>query len=162
MATLTGLALTWVVLTAKSEPQAGPPPDRPAPMVAVIEAAPSTHQLLVHTQGTIDAKRRVDLVAQVAGKVVEVSDAFADGGFFEKDDVLLTIERDDYEFALARAESALAQASNVWPKSEDAAGRRVANGESWVRMKPTIFSKEAAVASSRIGGEGCSSGCRGC
>ena len=90
-ATLTGLALTWVVLTAKSEPQAGPPPDRPAPMVAVIEAAPSTHQLLVHTQGTIDAKRRVDLVAQVAGKVVEVSDAFVDGGFFEKDDVLLSL-----------------------------------------------------------------------
>jgi RND family efflux transporter MFP subunit len=52
----------------------------------------------------------VDLVAQVTGKVVEVSDAFADGGFFEKDDVLLSIERDDYEFALARAESALAQA----------------------------------------------------
>jgi len=110
VATLTGLTLTWVVLTAKSEPQAGPPPDRPAPMVTVLEAAPATRQLLVHTQGTIDAKRRVDLVAQVTGKVVEVSDAFADGGFFEKDDVLLSIERDDYEFALARAESALAQA----------------------------------------------------
>ena len=27
VATLTGLTLTWVVLTAKSEPQAGPPPD---------------------------------------------------------------------------------------------------------------------------------------
>ncbi|NCG07700.1 MAG: efflux RND transporter periplasmic adaptor subunit [Gammaproteobacteria bacterium] len=110
VATLTGLTLTWVVLTAKSEPQAGPPPDRPAPMVTVLEAAPATRQLLVHTQGTIDAKRRVDLVAQVTGKVVEVSEAFADGGFFEKDDVLLSIERDDYEFALARAESALAQA----------------------------------------------------
>ena len=110
VATLTGLTLTWVVLTAKSEPQAGPPPDRPAPMVTVLEAAPATRQLLVHTQGTIDAKRRVDLVAQVTGKVVEVSDAFADGGFFEKDDVLLSIERDDYEFALARAESTLAQA----------------------------------------------------
>ena len=110
VATLTGLTLTWVVLTAKSEQQAGPPPDRPAPMVTVLEAAPATRQLLVHTQGTIDAKRRVDLVAQVTGKVVEVSDAFADGGFFEKDDVLLSIERDDYEFALARAESALAQA----------------------------------------------------
>ncbi len=110
VATLTGLTLTWVVLTAKSEPEAGPPPDRPAPMVTVLEAAPATRQLLVHTQGTIDAKRRVDLVAQVTGKVVEVSDAFADGGFFEKDDVLLSIERDDYEFALARAESALAQA----------------------------------------------------
>ena len=110
VATLTGLTLTWVVLTAKSEPQAGPPPDRPAPMVTVLEAAPATRQLLVHTQGTIDAKRRVDLVAQVTGKVVEVSDAFADGGFFEKDDVLLSIERDDYEFALARADSALAQA----------------------------------------------------
>ena len=59
-------------------------------MVAVITAAPSTHQLLVHTQGTIDAKRRVDLVSQVAGKVVAVSEAFADGGFFKKGDFLLS------------------------------------------------------------------------
>ena len=77
-------------------------------------------------------------MAQVAGKVVEVSDAFADGGFFEKDDVLLTIERDDYEFALARAESALHRPSNVWPKSADAVGRPAENGVSWARMRPMI------------------------
>lgn len=109
IATVTGLVLTWVVLTAKSEPQAGPPRDRPAPMVSIIEAQPSTHQLLVYTQGTIDAKRRVDLIAQVTGKVVSVNSEFADGGFFKKGEVLLTIERYDYEFSLARAQSALAQ-----------------------------------------------------
>ena len=62
IATATGLVLTWVVLTAKSEPQAGPPRDRPAPMVSIIEAQPSTHQLLVYKQGTIDAKRRVESI----------------------------------------------------------------------------------------------------
>lgn len=108
-ATATGLALTWVVLTAKSEPQAGPPPDRPAPMVNTLIAAPNAHQLRVHTQGTIGAKVQVDLASQVAGKVVEVSSNFADGGYFSKGDVLLRIEQDDYEFALARAESSLAQ-----------------------------------------------------
>ena len=110
VATLTGLMATWVVLTAKSEPQAGAPPERPAPMVEVITAAPSEHQLRVKTQGTIGAKTQVELAAQVAGRVVEVSDNFADGGFFNAGDVLLKIESDDYEFALARTEAALAQA----------------------------------------------------
>ena len=47
--------------------------------------------------------------SQVTGKVVSVNSEFADGGFFKKGEVLLTIERDDYEFSLARAQSALAQ-----------------------------------------------------
>ena len=109
-ATFIGLVMTWVVLTAKSEPQAGPPPERPAPLVDVINVSPRTHQLIVYTQGTIDAKRRVELVAQIAGKINDVSPVFADGGFFRKNDVLLSIEPEDYEFALARAQSALAQA----------------------------------------------------
>lgn len=110
LATLAGLVATWVVLTAKSEPQAGAPPERPAPMVEVIDAAPAVHQLRVRTQGTISAKTQVDLAAQVAGKVVEVSESFADGGFFQTGDILLTIEPDDYEFALARTQASLAQA----------------------------------------------------
>ena len=110
LATLVGLVATWVVLTAKSEPQAGAPPERPAPMVEVIMAAPADHQLRVRTQGTVRAKTQVELAAQVAGRVIEVSENFADGGFFQAGDILLTIEPDDYEFALARTEAALAQA----------------------------------------------------
>jgi RND family efflux transporter MFP subunit len=110
LATLAGLVATWVVLTAKSEPQTGAPPERPAPMVEVIDATPAEHQLRVRTQGTISAKTQVDLAAQVAGKVVEVSESFADGGFFQTGDILLTIEPNDYEFALARTQASLAQA----------------------------------------------------
>ena len=110
LATFIGLVATWVVLTAKAEPQAGAPPERPAPMVEVMTAAPAEHQLRVRTQGTIRAKTQVELAAQVAGKVINVSKNFADGGFFQAGDTLLTIERDDYEFALARTEAALAQA----------------------------------------------------
>ena len=110
VATFSGLALTWVVMNAKSAPEAGAPPERPSPLVSVFAAEPSTHQLTVSTQGTIEAKHRVSLVAQVAGKVASISERFADGGFFTEGDVLLTIEDDDYRFALARAQSAKAAA----------------------------------------------------
>jgi len=110
VATIAGLVATWIVLTAKSEPQAGAPPERPVPIVEVFPAAPSEHQLRVRTQGTIRAKTQVELAAQVAGRIVEVSERFADGGFFSAGDILLKIEPDDYEFALARTEAALAQA----------------------------------------------------
>ena len=116
------VALTWVVLTAKS----GRRLDRHRIVPShggYIEAAPSTRNYWSTRKALRGAKRRVDLVAQVAGKV-GVSDAFADGGFFEKDDVLLSIERDDYEFALAQAESALAPAERRLAEERGRSRRR--------------------------------------
>jgi len=105
-----GLAVAWLVLTGKPKPEVQPQDDPLKPVVSVIVTEPRDMVLAVTTQGTVEARRRISLVAQVGGKVAGVAENFVEGAFFEAGDVLLTIEPEDYEFAIARAQSQVAAA----------------------------------------------------
>ena len=105
-----GLLVSGLVLTGKPAPVANVPPEPLRPVVSVLRAQPSEISLAVNTQGTVDARRRINLVAEVAGKVSTVSERFEEGAFFDQGDVLLQLEQADYEFAIARAQSQVAAA----------------------------------------------------
>lgn len=105
-----GLGFAWLILTGKPKPAIQPQEDLLKPVVSVIVTEPKSAVLAVHTQGTVEPRRRISVVAQVGGKVAAVSDNFVEGGFFEPGAVLLEIESDDYEFAIARAQSQVAAA----------------------------------------------------
>lgn len=95
----------------------GPRPGRQArapdaPAVQTVAAVRRTAQLTVTAHGTVLPKTESDLVAEVAGRVVAVSPSMVSGGFFSKGDVLIEIERIDYEAALAQARAALASADS--------------------------------------------------
>ena len=95
----------------------GPRPDRQArapdaPAVQTVEAVKRTAQLTVTAHGTVLPKTESDLVAEVAGRVVAVSPSMVSGGFFSKGDLLIEIERIDYEAALAQARAALTSADS--------------------------------------------------
>ena len=108
--TIAGLIAAGLVLTGKPRPAAVAPADPLRPVVSVLTADPTAISLPVITQGTVEARRRISLVAQVAGKIDSVADDFVDGAFFEAGDTLLGVERADYEFAIARAQSQVAAA----------------------------------------------------
>ncbi len=99
-----------VVLTGKPKPVANVTPEPLRPVVSVLRAQPSAISLAVNTQGTVEARRRISLVAEVAGKVEKVSQQFEEGAFFNAGDILLRLEQADYEFAIARAQSQVAAA----------------------------------------------------
>ncbi len=105
-----GLGVAWLVLTGKPKLEVQPQDDPLKPVVSVIVTEPRDMVLAVTTQGTVEARRRISLVAQVGGKVAGVAENFVEGAFFEAGDVLLTIEPEDYEFAIARAQSQVAAA----------------------------------------------------
>ena len=105
-----GLGLAWLILTGKPKPSIQPQEDPLRPVVSVIVTELKSAVLAVHTQGAIEPRRRISVVAQVGGKVAAVSDNFVQGAFFEPGAVLLEIESDDYEFAIARARSQVAAA----------------------------------------------------
>ncbi|MFC3120461.1 efflux RND transporter periplasmic adaptor subunit [Agaribacter flavus] len=67
-------------------------------------------EFLVYAQGSVQPKHRTMLSAQVSGRVVSLSDNFVEGGFFNKGDVLVTLESDDYETDLRLQEAELARA----------------------------------------------------
>ena len=106
----------------------GPRPDRQArlpdaPSVQTVEAVKRTAQLSVTAHGTVVPKTESNLVAEVAGRVVAVSPSMVSGGFFSKGDVLIEIERIDYEAALAQARAALASADSELVNAEQTFSR---------------------------------------
>ncbi len=72
----------------------------------VVVAEPRSTTLRVETQGTVEPRMEADLVAEVGGRVVDVSPVLEAGGFFGAADVLVRIDDRDYHNALARARAA--------------------------------------------------------
>ena len=107
---LVGIGGAIVIVKARPEVERSPT-EAPDPAVRVVEVHPASITLRVASQGTVRARTESTLVTQVAGQIVSVGPAFAEGGFFERGDLLVTVDPSDYELAAARAEAQLAQAT---------------------------------------------------
>ena len=130
------------------------PTEAPPPLVRVQSVYPTDFQLIVPAQGTVAPRTQTTLISQVAGQIIAVSPAFANGGFFEKGDVLLTIDPRDYEVAVAQAQVQVAQAKLRLAREEEEAEiareewKRLGNGEptDLVLRKPQIDEARATIA----------------
>ena len=80
------------------------------PGVRVEEVTLRDVQLSVTSQGTVRPRTESQLVTEIAGRVTWVAPSFAEGGFFELDDVLVKVDPFDYQQAIVSARSQLAQA----------------------------------------------------
>ena len=102
-------AITYGLVTSKPEVETRERPTY-APLVRVQTLASQTVEFDVVAQGTVVPRTESQLVAQVGGEVVEVSKSFEAGGFFRRGEVLLRLDRRDYELAVDQARSLVAQA----------------------------------------------------
>ncbi len=87
-------------------------PVKKVTIIRGIVAKKTSFQPVIHAQGTVQAKRQIELVPEVAGKIIWVSSDFAQGGLFSKDDRLVLIDPRNYEFAVSRAQASVADARN--------------------------------------------------
>jgi RND family efflux transporter MFP subunit len=85
-------------------------PELTPPLVRALRVAPRSVTLSVESQGTVSPRTESQLVPEVSGRVVWVAASFASGGFFERGDELIRVESFDYEQAVTRARSEVAQA----------------------------------------------------
>ena len=105
------LAVLIVVALVASRPTLETAPREIAPPpVRVLAVEPASVELSVRSQGSVTPVTEADLVSEVAGNIVWVAESFEVGGFFDAGEVLLRLDRRDYELALASARAALAQA----------------------------------------------------
>jgi RND family efflux transporter MFP subunit len=112
-----GLLITFVMLKSRA-PVKTKPHSEYAPLVRAIEAEMAGHRFTVRTQGTVAPRTESSLVPEVSGRIINVSSSFASGGFFEKGDVLVTIDPRDYELAVVTARSQVAQEKVRWETEE--------------------------------------------
>ncbi|WP_157981884.1 efflux RND transporter periplasmic adaptor subunit [Pseudidiomarina donghaiensis] len=122
--------------------------ERPAVLVEVLEVQPENINFQVEGQGNVKPKHMTNLVTQVSGQIIEVADNFVNGGFFEKGDMLVTIDPADYRVALQSAKASLAQAKAAL--AEESARAKVAKDE-WESLQmgeiPALGIREPQVAS---------------
>ena len=104
-------AMFGAVALMATSPQLDPDiPEPVAPTVRVRDVLPESIQLRVHSQGTVAPNQVTALFPEVAGRVVWISPALVNGGYFEKGAVLLKLDDQDYQSALQRARAALTRA----------------------------------------------------
>jgi multidrug efflux system membrane fusion protein len=117
---IVGVVATMVMLKSRA-PVATRPPDEYAPLVRVVVVEPQTHRLTVTTYGTVKPRTETALVSEVAGRVMSIAPSLASGGYFEKGEVMLTVDARDYELAVVTAQGLVAQAK-VRAELEEAQG----------------------------------------
>ncbi|MBX3707798.1 MAG: efflux RND transporter periplasmic adaptor subunit [Pseudomonadales bacterium] len=95
------------------------------PLVRVQTVTPRPVQMRASTHGTVVPRTESELVAEVAGRVVEISPQLVAGGFFAKGERLLRIDPLDYEFALEQARAGAARAESELANARRAHERQV-------------------------------------
>lgn len=64
----------------------------------------------VQTQGEVRAKTEIELIPQVSGRIIAISESFAEGAEFQPGSLLLKIDDTDYKLAATRARAHVASA----------------------------------------------------
>ena len=119
---LTGLSTAGLAVVALQEQ----PEERRRPFNTLAVFADIARQedvrLSVRTQGETRPRVEIDLVPEVAGKIVFVSPNFIDGGIIRRGETLVRIDPSDFEVAVVSAEANLANA-------QQALTREIAEGQ---------------------------------
>ena len=78
--------------------------------IEAIDVASGSHRITVAGMGTVTAARRVDVFAEVGGRVTAVYDGLVEGAHIDKGTPLVRVDARDYKFAVDTAKASLAQA----------------------------------------------------
>lgn len=70
-------------------------------------------RVAIRTQGEVRPKTEIELIPQVSGRIVMVSDQFSDGAEFAPNTLLAKIDDADYQVAVVRAEARVAEAQTA-------------------------------------------------
>lgn len=146
-----GLLLVGLVFLTKGEP----PTQAPAvlvPAVSVAIATPESSGLSVVTHGTVAPRTESELVAEVSGRIVSVSDALEAGGFFSAGDELLRLDGREHEIAVERARAAVKLARSESRLAAAEAARRRELSKRGIASAADLeqFESRAAVADASL------------
>jgi len=107
---VTAVIVAWFLMHNKPEMIRKPPPQAAQMVVETEQLQPRDYDVFIHSYGTVEPRTRVELKSQVSGQVIFVSDYFRAGGYFEKNDILIKIDPQDFESLVQVSSASLATA----------------------------------------------------
>lgn len=128
---LFGLGITVGLISSRKEPAKDEKKDIGV-LVEVVTVKQQDRQVIVTGTGTVQAAQEINIVPQVSGEVTYVAPLLAEGGFFQKGEVLFRIDDTDYRLELEKVKATEAQAEQNLATIESKA--RIARAE-WERLK---------------------------
>lgn len=149
-----GVVGTALLLSLSLRPEKnGAPPVRAAAGLTVSVVVPATiaYRPELSLTGTVAARTITNIVPEVQGRIVEVSDAFRPGGYLNADQVLFRIDPADYELAVERtlAEIESARSELTLLEAEAEAEIKVWNGQFPDREIPDLIARIPQIAAAR-------------
>lgn len=113
------MLLAKVIMGTKKEPKQRPQHHAQV-AVDVMPAQRQNFRVIIRSRGTVQARTRSTLASEVSGRIVEIANAFIDGGYFAAGDILARVDQRDYETALAIAKADLQTAKLKLTQEESA------------------------------------------
>ncbi len=149
---------TSYILNNKPQARRGPVQGPQLMTVAGTRLQPQDYRIMLSSYGVVNPRTESQLISQVAGEIVSISNSFRSGAFFEAGEELVRIDARDYraDVDIARAELVQAQlrlkeeraradqALRDWKRL----GRGGVAGDLVLR-KPQVAAAEAEIASAR-------------
>ena len=75
-----------------------------APLVSVVRPQLNTHSISISGNGSVTIRAYVDLAPQVSGVVASISPALRAGGTFKANEILVSIDTNDFKLRLKQAQ----------------------------------------------------------
>lgn len=129
---LAGVGSIVALGAAKEAPEKKEEAPRPVSLY-VEDVRAETVILSVKTQGEIRPKTEIDLIPQVSGRIVSVSEEFSEGAAFKPGATLIKIDDSDYQLAVRSAEARLAEAKVKLEKELANAQIKKKQWKDWVK-----------------------------
>ncbi len=123
--------VAWVIKMNPPETEQRGGFDGPAMAVEVISLQQKDYRIRLESYGNVQPRTQSTLTAQVGGQIVSVNPNVRDGGFFDKGDVLASIDPRDYEANVRIAQAGLMDARQAM--AEAGARSNQARGD-WERL----------------------------
>ena len=130
LATAVGIFMS--MLSARKQPEKKER-DIAAPLSNAVTVSFQAMDMTVEGYGSVQARKEVQVVSQVSGKIVRRHKDLVDGGFFAAQELLVVIEKRDYEIAVQMAQAAVAQAQVALEREQ--AEAKIARDQ-WEKLNP--------------------------
>lgn len=109
---ITGFLVVQGLVAAKPEPEKN---DEEVRKISLYVDSVQSEKVVVavKTQGEVRPKTEIDLIPQVSGRIIALSDSFSEGAEFAPNTLLLKIDDSDYQVAVVRAQARVAEAQTA-------------------------------------------------
>ncbi len=88
------------------------------PTVYVTTVKTERLRMNVRSQGRVMAQTEIDLITSVSGNIIKVSPDFVSGGFFQKGDLLVSIDPAEYDLRVVQAQARVMEAKYQLTREE--------------------------------------------